>query len=57
MIELKRDPETREVVAYKDGEKVGGVTTMGDTLKDEAMAKGGFTANGKRVAEIIEELE
>lgn len=33
MIELKRDPETGEVVAYEDGRPVGSVTTMGDMLK------------------------
>lgn len=32
MIELKRDPETGEVVAYEDGRPVGLVTTMGDML-------------------------
>lgn len=32
MIELKRDPETGEVVAYEDGRPVGSVTTMGDML-------------------------
>ena len=29
MIELKRDRETGEVVAYEDGRPVGRVTTMG----------------------------
>lgn len=29
MIELKRDPETGEVVAYEDGRPVGHVTAMG----------------------------
>lgn len=33
MIELKRDPETGEVVAYEDGVPVGSVTTMGDMLE------------------------
>ena len=33
MIELKRDPETGEVVAYEDGRPVGSVTTMGDMLE------------------------
>ena len=33
MIELKRDPETGEVVAYEDGRLVGSVTTMGDMLE------------------------
>lgn len=33
MIELKRDPETGEVVAYEDGVPVGFVTTMGDMLE------------------------
>ena len=32
MIELKRDPETGEVVAYEDGRPVGLVTTMGGML-------------------------
>lgn len=32
MIELKRDPETGEVVAYEDGRPVGRVATMGDML-------------------------
>lgn len=30
MIELKRDPETGEVVAYEDGRPIGSVATMGD---------------------------
>lgn len=33
MIELKRDPETGEVVAYEGGKLVGSVTTMGDVLE------------------------
>ena len=33
MIELKRDPETGEVVAYENGRPVGSVTTMGDMLE------------------------
>lgn len=33
MIELKRDPETGEVVAYEGGELVGSVATMGDVLE------------------------
>ena len=33
MIELKRDPETGEVVAYEDGRPAGYVTTMGDMLE------------------------
>lgn len=33
MIDLKRDPETGEVVAYEDGRPVGLVTTMGDMLE------------------------
>ena len=33
MIELKRDPETGEVVAYENGVPVGSVTTMGDMLE------------------------
>ena len=33
MIELKRDRETGEVVAYEDGRPVGRVTTMGDMLE------------------------
>ena len=33
MIELKRDPETGEVVAYEDGRPAGSVTTMGDMLE------------------------
>lgn len=33
MIELKRDPETGEVVAYEGGELVGSVATMGDMLE------------------------
>lgn len=33
MIELKRDPETGEVVAYEDGRPAGSVTTMGDVLE------------------------
>ena len=32
MIELKRDPETGEVVAYENGVPVGPVTTMGDMV-------------------------
>lgn len=34
MIELRRDPETGEVVAYEDGRKVGSVSTMGDVIED-----------------------
>ena len=44
MIELKRDPETGEVVAYEDGIPVGSVTTMGDMLEggpSEAMNDAG----------------
>lgn len=33
MIELKRDPETGEVVAYEDGMPAGYVTTMGDMVE------------------------
>lgn len=33
MIELRRDPETGEVVAYEGGRPVGSVTTMGDVLE------------------------
>lgn len=33
MIELRRDPETGEVVAYEDGRPAGSVTTMGDMLE------------------------
>lgn len=33
MIELKRDPETGEVVAYEGGKLVGSVTTIGDVLE------------------------
>lgn len=33
MIELKRDRETGEVVAYEDGRPVGHVATMGDMLE------------------------
>ena len=33
MIELRRDPETGEVVAYEDGRPVGSVITMGDVLE------------------------
>lgn len=35
MIELKRDPETGEVVAYKNGVPVGSVTTMGDMIDED----------------------
>ena len=35
MIELKRDPETGEVVAYEDGEPAGSVTSMGDLVEEE----------------------
>lgn len=34
MIELKRDPETGEVVAYEDGQIVGSVMTMGDVIDE-----------------------
>ena len=39
MVELKRNPKTGEVEAWKDGEKVGAVTTMGDLTKDEKPEK------------------
>lgn len=32
MIEFKRDPETGILYAYKDGELVGPITTMGDEV-------------------------
>lgn len=35
MIELKRDPETGEVVAYENGKLVGSVTTMGDIAEED----------------------
>lgn len=34
MIELKRNPETGILEAYKDGKKVGEVVTMGDEIKN-----------------------
>ena len=44
MIELRRDPETGEVVAYEDGRPAGSFTTMGDMLEggpSEATDDGG----------------
>ena len=32
MIELRRDPETGEVVAYEDGHEMGPVLSMGDMV-------------------------
>lgn len=51
MIELKRDPETGEVVAYEDGRPVGLVTTMGDMLEgspSEAMYDAGLALGRER---------
>lgn len=35
MIEFRRDKETGILYAYKDGKKVGSVTTMGDNVKKD----------------------
>lgn len=35
MIEFKRDPDTGILYAYKDGELVGPVITMGDEIKED----------------------
>lgn len=39
MIEFKRNPETGEIEAYKDGKLVGKVTTIGDEVKKESENK------------------
>ena len=35
MVELKRNPKTGIVEAWKDGEKIGSVATMGDLTAEE----------------------
>ena len=35
MIEFRRDEKTGIVYAYKDGKKVGSVSTMGDNIDDD----------------------
>lgn len=39
MIEFKRNKDTGELEAYKNGKKVGSVGTMGDEVKDNSVAK------------------
>lgn len=56
MIELKRDPETGEVVAYEDGRPVGHVTTMGDMLEgstSEAMYDAGLALGRERQSATV----
>lgn len=38
-IEFKRDKETGELVAYKNGEKLGSIVTMGDSVEDKEESK------------------
>lgn len=66
MIELKRDPETGEVVAYENGVPVGSVTTMGDMLEgslseamddaDRAFGREGQPAALRRAQESLREV-
>ena len=36
MIEFRRDPETGILYAYRDGELVGPITTIGDEVRRDA---------------------
>lgn len=47
MIEFKRNKKTGILEAYKDGEKVGIIETMGDEVKKEK-ENGGVQSGNKR---------
>lgn len=49
MIEFRRNKETGILEAYKDGEKVGSVKTMGDEVKNNEVKKdAGIQSGNKR---------